>query len=93
MVVFEWLIKLFLWTLVIAFGSIFGMLTGFFGELILGTVGYWIGFLIGLYIFIIKCGPLLGLSDVKNINFNQKQPSLLSFLAGLWIGSKFFGNE
>ncbi|NLW23720.1 MAG: hypothetical protein GXY91_00470 [Clostridia bacterium] len=65
MIVFEWLIKLFLWTLVITFGSIFGLLIGSFGELMLGTVGYWIGFVVGLFIFIAECSPLLGLKDIE----------------------------
>lgn len=91
MIIFEWLLKLIIWAIVLAFGSIFGILTGFFGELILGTIGYWLGFLIGLIIFIIKAGPLLGYGEINNSN--QKTPSLLTFLAGLWLGSKFFGDD
>jgi hypothetical protein len=93
MVIFELLIKLIVLGIILAFGSIFGLLVGFFGELILGPIGYWIGFFTGLLIFLIKCGPLLGFGDIENINTNQRKTSIFSFLTGLWLGSKFFSDD
>jgi len=91
------MIKLFIWAVALALSVIPGIIAGYFGELLLGKIGYWLGFAFGVIIFLINMGPLLAFNDDKPPEEEHHQqhqgPSLFSFLAGLWLGSKFFGKD
>lgn len=90
--VLYWIIKLFIWAIALAFSTIPGMIMGCFGEILLGSVGYWIGFAFGVLAFLFYVGPMLAFNDDKKPQTRNQNPRhfpLLSFLGGLWLGSKF----
>lgn len=92
-----WLVKIFIWAIALAFSVIPGVIAGYFGEVLLGRIGYWLGFAIGVLIFLINMGPLLTFNDdeppEEEHHQQRRESSLFSFLAGLWLGSKFFGKD
>lgn len=92
------MIKLFIWAVALALSIIPGIIAGYFGELLLGKIGYWLGFAFGVIIFLVNMGPLLSFRDDKPIQKpGYKRPyrrfPLLPFLAGLWLGSEFLDND
>ncbi|QIB27077.1 hypothetical protein [Caloranaerobacter azorensis] len=92
-----YLIKIFLWGLALFLSIIPGMIAGYIGETLLGGIGYWIGFVIGILIFLVYMKPLLAFDDDKPLEKEYYQQSygtsLFSFLVGIWLGRKFFGKD
>lgn len=71
MFILDWIITIFLWTIVLIFSFIPGVVFGSFIEPIFGPIGYWIGFIVGAVAFIFYMSPILFVKDEQQINDND----------------------
>ncbi|WP_427338296.1 hypothetical protein [Caloranaerobacter sp. DY30410] len=60
-----YLVKIFLWGLTLSLSIIPGIIAGYIGEVLLGKIGYWLGFILGVLVFLVYMGPLLTFNDDK----------------------------
>jgi hypothetical protein len=92
------LLKLFIWAVMLGLSIIPGIIAGYFGEVLLGAFGYWIGFALGVVIFLVNTASILTFRDEKPLEKTERiRPfrrfPLFSFLAGLWMGRKFLDDD